>query len=342
MYQLFLFKSMKVTVLYNRAVSSLESEADTPESALMVGKELAAIGYDVNLLAIDLNTWEQVREISADLVFNLLEWTGDAAPYTARVLEILEKKQIPYTGSRAWGYLLSCDKKVMKGLMRKNRIPTPAAMIFETGKEKIKRFTYPVILKPVFEHCGCGVGQDSVVESLRELRTRVAQMMAEWKQPILAEEFIEGREVHVTVLENKGRPWVLPIAEVVFALKEGFRPLLSYAGKWQEESWEYELSRMQLAHLEPEMERRVKLVAKRAVAALGGADYSRLDMRLRGEQIFVLEINNNPGIDYDDASGIGVGAKAAGLSFGGLLQHIVENAFWRWSSMKGVYGQISA
>jgi D-alanine-D-alanine ligase-like ATP-grasp enzyme len=65
---------------------------------------------------------------------------------------------------------------------------------------------------------------------------------------------------------------------------------------------------------------------------MDGKDYPRLDLRFSDEVINVLEINNNPGIDFEDDSGIGLSAKAAGFkNFSELLKHIVENAYLRFT-----------
>ena len=150
--------------------------------------------------------------------------------------------------------------------------------------------------------------------------------LKKFQQPILVEEFVDGRELHVTVLERNGEPWVLPPAEVVFEKRAGWRPILSYEGKWDEKSKEYKMSHMELANLNSNIKNQITDIAKKCYRELGGRDYPRIDMRIRGGEIFVLEINNNPGIDYDIESGIGVSARAAGLSWEDLLKHIVENA----------------
>ena len=123
---------------------------------------------------------------------------------------------------------------------------------------------------------------------------------------------------------------MLPAAEVVFVKKHGWSPILSYEGKWNEKSDEYKLSSMQLAELDSRIEEEAREIAARCYERLGGRDYPRVDMRVRGDEVFVLEINNNPGIDYDIQSGIGVSARFVNLSWEDLLKHIVENAYGRF------------
>lgn len=303
---------LKVTVLYNLPESDLEADLDTQKSALDVANNL-----DATLLGIRKNELMKIKKIKSDVIFNLIEWAGTNTEYGVGAVEMLEKTGIPYTGSNAYGYRLSCDKFLMKQTMKKFGIPTP-------GKKN-----FPLIVKPAYEHCGIGVNQRSVVENKAQLEELKRSLTKEFGNQPIVEEYIDGRELHVTILENSGKPWVLPPAEVVFQQKPGWRPILSYAGKWDESSDEYPLSRMELADLDSKVKSRITKIAEICYKKLGGRDYPRLDIRLRGEEIFVLEINNNPGIDYDVLSGIGVSARAVGLTWSGLLNHIVENAYLR-------------
>src|SRR3989344_9200078 len=273
-----------ITVLYNLPELSDESDTDTQKSAQRVAEELKRY-YDVRILGIDSNDIGNLMNLKTDFVFNLVEWSGLNSQWGVKVIETLEKAGLPYSGSNSWGYWLSCNKKIMKEEMDKKNIPTPRWFVNE-GKLK-----FPVIVKPVLEHCGIGISQTSVCYNDQDTRNKVQEMMEKYKQPVLVEEYIDGRELHVTILEKNGEPWVLPPAEVIY-------------------------------------EKKVGRIAKKCYLELGGRDYPRLDLRIRDNEIFVLEINNNPGIDYDVESGIGVSARAVSLNWEDLLKHIVENA-WR-------------
>lgn len=161
---------------------------------------------------------------------------------------------------------------------------------------------------------------------------KVNEFVEKFAQPILVEEFIHGRELHVTIFENNGKPWVLPPAEVVFKQEDNFLPILSYEGKWDENSEEYTKSHMGLAELSEEILLQVKTIAEKTYKYLGGRDYPRLDLRLKDDQVYVLEINNNPGIDFSIESGFGISCRAAGFDYLGALSHIVENAYLRKGS----------
>lgn len=306
----------RICVLYNKPEDIFnEADVDTQESAESIGRELSDVGYETRMLGISTDEVDEVRKIKSDIIFNLVEWTGKNIELGVKVIKTLEKMRIPFVGSGSFGFLLSSDKVMMKREMKKNKIPTPG-------------LKFPAIVKPSLEHCGVGITQKSVAYDSNELRVMSRELRERFKQPVIAEEFIEGRELQVTILEKNGRPWVLPAAEVIFD-KPG--AVLSYEMKWVEKSPEYSQSHMEAADLSSKLKTQISKLAQKCYLKLGGRDYPRLDLRVRGEEIFVLEINNNPGLDWDLDSGMGVSARLAGFkTYGELLTHIVENAYFRF------------
>jgi D-alanine-D-alanine ligase len=325
----------KITVLFNELEENTsESENDTVSSSVWLKKVLDKIGYETEMVGVKTDSLDKINNIRCDLVFYLIEWTGENAKFAFKALDMLKDNNLFYTGSGKVGYGLSCDKTLMKQLFKQNSIPTPLFQIMTSGDEEIINFNYPVIVKPAREHCGVGVTQDSVADNGEQLRNKVKQEITEYKQPMIVEEFIEGREFHVTVLEKNGRPWVLPPAEVVFDDAPNFKHLLSYSGKWINDSWEWALSSVKLAEIDSILFEKIKNICETAYEKFDGKDYPRFDIRYDGKQVYVLEINNNPGIDYALDSGIGVSARGARLSEEGLVKHIVENAWYRWTHIK--------
>lgn len=322
----------KISILFNELQENVgESEKDTVDSSVWLKNVLDKIGYETELIGVKTNTLEKINRIKCDLVFYLIEWTGENTKYAFEAIDILEQNKIFYTGSGKVGYGLSCDKTLMKELFMKNKIPTPLFQILSSGDEELLKYKYPVIIKPALEHCGVGVTQDSVVNNDQELKNRVKKMISEFNQPMIAEEFIDGREFHVTVLEKNKKPWVLPPAEVVFSDVPNFRHILSYSGKWMKNSWEWSLSTMKLAEIDDSLFEKIKQICETAYVKFDGKDYPRFDFRYDGKDLYVLELNNNPGIDYALNSGIGISARAARLTEEGLVKHIVENALVRWN-----------
>lgn len=325
---------MKVTVLYNLSKTDLEADLDTQVSALAVGKELMQAGLEVQMLGITTDeAGSFLPKISGDFVFNLIEWDGEDWPLGVRAIEVLEDSGLPFSGSGSLGYKISSDKTEMKRIMMEEGIPTPNWSVWDgrTWSKSFGRLKFPVILKLAWGHCAVGITQDSLAKDMKEATAKAGKLNQAYHQMVLAEEYIDGRELHVTVLEKNGRPWVLPPAEVSFKSKAGYIPILTYDMKWNEKSWEFNMAGdMLIPTLEPELKRNIENIAIKVYRALGGRDYPRLDIRLDGKKVWVLEINNNPGIDFELDSGIGASAAAAGFTFRTLLLHIIRNSALRF------------
>src|SRR3989344_2862284 len=92
---------------------------------------------------------------------------------------------------------------------------TPRFQVVESASEKIsKNLSYPIILKLVHEGSQMGLDKESVVENEHALRKKLKHLISVYKEPVLIEEFIEGREFTIPLVGNP--PETLPIIEVVF------------------------------------------------------------------------------------------------------------------------------
>lgn len=312
-------------VLYNLSDEYKEADSDTQRSAELVYESLKNLGYETEIRGITKADVDEPKRIKADLVFNLVEWAGLDYVYGVKVINNLEKAGLVYTGSNAWGYALCCDKVAMKNAMGKFGILTPRWQVFGKSQDiKLNaKLKFPVIVKPVYEHCAIGVSQTSVCDNAKSLTLKANELIRTYKQPVLVEEFIQGDEAHVTILEKSGEPWVLPPAMIRWQKRKGFWPILTYESKWVDGNWEDKMSVIEAEELTPEIER----LARLCYLKLGGRGYPRCDMRVAGDKVYVLEINNNPGLDFDPSSGITVSAEAAGLNFEQLIENIVKEAY---------------
>lgn len=312
-----IFITMNITVLYNTSESDEPSEQDTIKSAKEVAEALGA-----TLFPITKSQISNVKSIKADVIFNLIEWTGFDAKYAIQVVDILEELKIPYTGSQKFGHILGNDKIQMKQKMVELGIPTPKYQIYD--KEFITNtLQFPVIAKLALEHCSVGLDETNIIYNSSDLRSKILDLRSKYDMPILVEEFIDGDEVHVSVLGKAGVPWVLPPDRIVFD-KSG-KSILSHNAKWEDGKMNSVWGEFE--EYSSDLKQKIIKSSEVCFVGLGGRSYSRVDIRVRGQEYFVLEINNNPGIDWDDDNALCHSAKKAGfVDFKSLLMHIVNDA----------------
>ena len=151
-------------------------------------------------------------------------------------------------------------------------------------------------------------------------------MAATYKQDMIAEEYIDGRELNVAILGHKS----LPISEIEFkGLPADLPKIVTYEGKWMADSVYYENTKPKCpAKLNARTKKRIEALAHQAYKALGCRDYARIDIRLDENGIpFVIEVNPNPDISSD--SGFARAAAADGMSHAELLFTIVNFALSR-------------
>ena len=182
-----------------------------------------------------------------------------------------------------------------------------------------------------------GIWQRNVVTTAVELRRLVAELHERYGQPLLVEEFIDGRELTVGMLGNRPRT-ILPIAEIRFAkLPPGFWPIDSFEAKWM---WNgtgaLQAPALECpANLSERIRGRVERLAARAFAALECRDLARLDIRLgRDGTPYVLEINALPGLIANEAeeSRFPLMARVAGMPYDRLIGEILHVAMARHRS----------
>jgi D-alanine-D-alanine ligase len=232
-----------------------------------------------------------------------------------------------HTGSPSKVIALSWDKGRVKRRLERRKVLTPRWQIFETP-EASGWSVFPAIVKPAFEHASLGLCSDAVVLDPEALRRRVAYVIESFGQPAVVEEFVDGREFHVSLWGN-GLVEVLPPAEMDFGAFDDVRDrLCSYDAKFTPGSRHYDLIQLRLpASLTPAELGGLERAAKAAYEAVGCRDYGRLDIRLRDGRFYVLDVNPNADISAD--ASMACAAEVAGYSFGEMLGRLVELATLR-------------
>jgi D-alanine-D-alanine ligase len=295
---------------------------------------LNSLGYKTTTFNVDSNIFrliDYLRDEKPDLIFNLVECVENDSLQEMNVAGIYELLKIPYTGAGALALGIALNKPRVKELLSYHGIRTPKFQVFRTPDKVVLNddLVFPLIVKPSREDASVGIDDDSVVDNVNELRKRVRHVFQEFDQPVLVEQYIEGRELNVAIVGNK-KPLALPISEIDFSgLGEGMHKIVSYEGKWMHGTVAYDGTKgVCPADLTPTQEARLKEIALRCYEIIGCRDYARVDFRLTKEGVpYVLEVNPNP--DISDDAGFARSARTYGFTFPQVVGKIVESALER-------------
>jgi D-alanine-D-alanine ligase len=331
---------LKVALLYNlfERLQKGEEKDSLAEDAIVeeigaVEDAVQSLGHQCYVIAIRDEIFTVIhwlREICPDVVFNLCESVYGNSCWEMNLPALLDLFRIPYTGSSPLTLGLCQDKGKVKDILMSQGILTPRYKIFSQETDHIKGNTFPIIVKPLREDGSLGISNQSVVFDDETLTRQIQYVIEKYEQPALVEEYIDGRELNVGLLETNGEVRTLPISEIDYSdFPEGIPRICGYEAKWVTESLEYNKSKPVCpAPLEWGVQKRVEDVAVRVFKLFECRDYGRVDMRLdRNGKIYVLEVNPNP--DISPGSGMDRAIKTKGMTYTDFVGLLVERALQR-------------
>ncbi|MEK9200449.1 MAG: ATP-grasp domain-containing protein, partial [Patescibacteria group bacterium] len=221
-----------------------------------------------------------------------------------------------------------------KRKLYKEGIGTPNFRIINRRSDirNIKGLEYPLIVKPSGGHAAIGITQDSVVIDQDELEERVRYLFDRMPGEVIVEEYIEGREIHVTVLGNGKRLATLPYAELAFSGEYSDNwSVYSYNAKWNKSSWEYwNLPVIVADKISRKLDARIEKLCFAAFAALNCCDVARFDLRVDDkERVYLLDANMCPSLENNDGDATWQSAKRINWSYEDLIETIVGIAYKR-------------
>jgi len=326
----------RVAVLYNLPLKRDDisdiyyiAEAEVLEQVGFVDDALREIGVRPKTFGIKNEIHSIVKALKSykpEVAINLSEGTFGNSQLEMSVPALLELLRIPYTGSPPLTLGLCQNKGLAKDVLKSRGIPTPKWQVLRSFRDWKGEIKYPLIVKPSQEDASLGITKKSFVKNRNELEKRVMYINRRYRQPALVEMYINGRELNVAILGNE-KPKILPVSEIMF--KTSVEPkIVDYLAKWVKDSDEYKNTiPVCPAKLKPVVKRIVEKVAMEAYKALNCRDYARIDIRLRGDTPYVLEVNPNPDISPD--AGFTRSLKAARISFRAFLKRILSFAIVR-------------
>lgn len=337
--------SARVVVLYNTDYDAEQAaNAGNPdatsvrESAKAIARALMESGYSVELTGVHgvevYDVLANIRASKPDLLFNLCEsMDGDPRnePTFAGLLDLFG---IPYTGADLLALATCLYKQRTKDVLIAKGVPTPPYRVLSTLADlddpSLDQLDYPWFVKLVHEDASLGITEANVCANAGALRARARELIVGHKQPVLAERYVEGREINVTIFGYGDSVEVLPLHEIDFAAMPADRPrIVSYAAKWDENHVDYVGTKpVPLRDASPALIAEVERVAKAAWRAVDLRDYGRVDLRVDATGMpWVIDVNPNPDISPD--AGCARAALAAGMPYPKMVARIAELALQR-------------
>jgi len=282
-----------------------------------------AVSYE---LAMPLNTngyiqsvKEKIGAMDIDIAFIALhgEFGEDGT-----IQKILEEIKIPYAGSKTRASKLAIDKIDSREIFEKNNIPMPRYNVVVRGEvlpdepvsDNIKIFfeelSMPIVVKPSTQGSSIGL---SMVDSENSLYKAVSNAF-KYSDRVIIEEYIEGREITVGILEDRA----LPVVEII--PKNRF---FDFEAKYNKGATDYKVP----AEIDKEKYRECQEMALLAHKVLGARFFSRVDMILDKDGTpYILELNTIPGLT--ETSLLPLAAAEAGIDFNQLVLKILESSLW--------------
>jgi D-alanine-D-alanine ligase len=319
---------MKILILHSDVPPDAPPEdQDTLIAARAIAEALETRGHSAPL-ATFVNDREALRQTITphrpDVVFNLVEGVEGEGRLAYRAPQMLNEIGVPFTGAGARSLILTGDKPRTKAMLREAGLPTP------TWSEPPNWDWLGAgrwIVKCADEDASVGLDDGAVVEA-PEVEARAVACAGKFGGRWFAEEYIEGREFNIAVVERHGEPHVLPMAEMMFVGWPVERPrIVGYSAKWDEESFESvkTVRRFGVEYREPDLARELRFLCEECWGLFACRGTARVDFRVDSDgRPLILEINPNPGIAPD--AGLVAAATEAGLSYADLVEGVVKAA----------------
>ena len=302
-----------------------EAEYDDIETIHSIKSALEGINCAVDLYEANESLPARLIDNKPDIIFNIAEGTSGRGR-EAHVPAILNYFAIPFTGSDETTMCIALDKILTKKFLSYHHIPTPKYSVVKSIDHiNVRGLNFPVIIKPAAEGSGKGISDLSVVYDIAGLHKALERGFADYKQEMLVEEYISGREFTVGILGNGLRAQAFTPMEIVFRDKE-------------KSVYNYEIKKHFKDYVDykcpPDLDERTQNIlirlALRIYDILACKDLARIDFRMDAQgRFYFIEINPLPGLaaGYSDFP---ILADLCGVGYNELIQKILNCALERY------------
>ncbi len=330
---------MKVAVIFNKRKKKAEGESEgvinvfgaqnqetyNPATVERVAASLEHGGHNVRIIDGNIHVIEQLQEfmprvVQGDqpgMVFNMAYGIQGVSRYT-HIPSLLEMLGIPYVGSSPAGHGIALDKVTTKVMIQAAGLPTAPYWVFHNADQIQDDLPFPVITKPKMEAVSLGI---QVIHDMNSLRSAITRLVEQFKQPILVEQFIPGREFAVGLLGNQD-PETFPIVEI--DLEGDPLGIQSLEDKLRKPK-----QKICPAQVDDKLANELRRLTKETFKVLGIFDFCRVDFRMdQNGNLYILELNSMASLGL---TGTYVhAAKVAGHTYESLINRMLDVAVERY------------
>lgn len=322
-----LFDAISPTTVDQDLSAELKTEDWKTEAHVLAA--LKTLGHTTEHLAIFDNFdgfRRKVRTFTPDVIFNLADQFNNNRSFDQHIVSLLAMHGLPFTGCGSTGLTLCKNKAISKKILSYHRIHVPEFATIARGRRSARPATlkFPIVVKPLKEEASYGISQASFVETDDQFKERVQFIHEKFDSDVIAEEYIAGRELYVSILGNH-RLQVFPIRELVFKEVPPDEPkMATYRAKWDEEYRKRWGLQNQFAQgLEPGLVALIEQTCKRIYRLLTVDGYARIDLRVTADnKVYFIEANPNPILAEDED--FAQSAKKASLEYPQLIDRIMR------------------
>jgi D-alanine-D-alanine ligase len=322
------FNAYEPTIGRNQERVSEESVAQVAEEVCLA---VASLGHSVTIIPLRqslMGFLHRLTELELDVLINLCEGFYGKPQWEANIAALLELLPLPFTGNVSQTLGLCQDKSKAKAILSANNLPTAPSRAVNSCEDSVD-LPFPLIVKPNSEDASLGIYPDSVVKDQESLCKQITRILERYEKPALVEQYIEGREFNVAVLQNE-RLEALPVSEIDFSrMPESYPRICSYEAKWFQDHFLYDSTPPVCpAKIDDALREKLQETAVAAFKALGCRDYARVDFRMAEDgRLSILEVNPNPDISRD--AGYARALEAAKIDYKDFWKVLIENALRR-------------
>lgn len=329
-------KKLKILLLFDIAIKMDPKEYrgywSTPDwkTENDVRKALVRLGHHVIPYGLydDIEPFlKLVRDEKPDLVFNMSEAFSGQRSLEPNITALMEMLGVPFTGAGAKCLQLCKDKGLTKVILDYHDIKTPKFVVFKNNKtataKLMHKFPFPAFVKPLQLESSEGISQQSYVATPKEAIARIKFIQERYNCDVIVEEFIDGREVYVSILGND-KLNVFPARELFFKqVPESEPKFATYQSKWnQDYRKKWGIDSDWAKNLPEPMQKKLYETCKKIYKLLQIQGFGRIDLRIKNDEIYFIEANPNPSIAQKEDYALS--ASKAGVEYQELIAKIVS------------------